>query len=386
MENLELTILMPSLNEAETIESCILKAKSFLEKNNINGEVLIADNGSTDGSKMIAENNGARVVEIQKKGYGAALIGGIDAAKGKYIIMGDADDSYDFVNLNLFVENLRKGFDLVMGNRFKGGIKPNAMPLLHKYLGNPVLSFLGRLFFKNSIGDYHCGLRGFNKSSIVSLNLQTTGMEFATEMVVKASLNQLKITEVPTTLSPDGRSKKPHLRTWRDGWRHLRFMLIYAPNWLFLYPGILLMLGGLLFGARLLIGPLFLGEIGLDVHSLIISQIGIIVGFQSVNFFIFSKTLAVKQGFLPITNRMRKLFTIFNLERGLSIGGILIFLGFVGILWMLLYWGASSFGTLNYEMGIRVMIPTSLFFALGAQTILSSFLLSQIGLETKSSP
>ena len=242
---LELSIVMPCLNEAETLEVCIKKAQNSLRENQLAGEVIIADNGSTDGSQAIAERLGARVVPVDRKGYGSALLGGIAAARGRFIIMGDADDSYEFTNLMPFVAKLREGFELVMGNRFKGGIKPGAMPPLHRYLGNPVLTGIGRLFFGCPAGDFHCGLRGFSKAAIDRLNLQTTGMEFASEMVVKGSLQGLRITEVPTTLSPDGRSRPPHLRSWRDGWRHLRFMLVYSPRWLFLYPGLLLMLVGL---------------------------------------------------------------------------------------------------------------------------------------------
>jgi glycosyltransferase involved in cell wall biosynthesis len=383
MENFELTILMPCLNEAETIGICISKAKNYLEQKRINGEILIADNGSTDGSTEIANNLGARVVEIKERGYGAALIGGIDAARGTYVIMGDADDSYDFENLDEFVDNLRKGYDLVMGNRFRGGVKPGAMPFLHQYLGNPILSFLGRTFFRNSIGDYHCGLRGFNKISIQKIDLKTTGMEFATEMVVKAAINHLKIIEVPTTLSPDGRTRKPHLRTWRDGWRHLRFMLMYAPNWLFLYPGILLMAICLVIGIRLLTGPIFVGGIGLDVHTLVVSQLGFIIGYQAVNYYVFSKIIAIKQGLIPDDDKVKHLFSIFNLERGLLIGFLLFIIGLVMFVLMIVNWGASSFGSINVEDGMRIIIPSSLFIAIGIQTILSSFLLSQIGLDTK---
>src|SRR5512144_1263253 len=252
---IELTIVMPCLNEAETLEKCIVKAKAYLERAKINGEIVIGDNGSTDGSQEIAHRCGARVVDVPRRGYGAALMGAIEAAKGKYVIMGDSDDSYDFGNLDLYVEQLRAGKDLVMGNRFKGGIQPGAMPFLHKYLGNPVLSFIGRLFFRSSIGDFHCGLRGFRRDLVSRLGLQTTGMEFASEMGVKSTRFGVKIAEVPTTLAPDGRSRPPHLRTWRDGWRHLRFLLIYSPRWLFVYPGIFLTALGALLLVWLFPGP-----------------------------------------------------------------------------------------------------------------------------------
>src|SRR6478736_3870626 len=270
---------MPCLNEAETVATCVRKAIGFLAESGISGEVLVADNGSTDGSQRLAADAGARVVPISDKGYGNALMGGIIAANGKYVIMGDADDSYDFTNLMPFVNELRKGADLVMGNRFRGGIAPGAMPPLHKYLGNPVLSFVGRLFFRSKIGDFHCGLRGFSRDSVMALNLQATGMEFASEMVVKATLAGQRVTEVPTTLSKDGRSRPPHLRSWRDGWRHLRFLLLYSPRWLFLFPGSLLMILGMLVGLWLLPGPRVVNGVTLDVHTLLYAAIAVIIGF-----------------------------------------------------------------------------------------------------------
>src|SRR6201997_4462303 len=260
---------MPCLNEAETVATCVRKAIGFLAESGISGEVLVADNGSTDGSQQLATDAGARVVPISDKGYGNALMGGIVAARGKYVIMGDADDSYDFTHLMPFVNELRKGSDLVMGNRFEGGIEPGAMPPLHKYLGNPVLSFVGRLFFRSKIGDFHCGLRGFRRDSAIALGLQATGMEFASEMVVKATLAKQKITEVPTTLKKDGRSRKPHLRSFRDGWRHLRFLLLFSPRWLFFYPGLVLLLLGLGFGAAVATGPLNIGGVNFDVDTLV---------------------------------------------------------------------------------------------------------------------
>ena len=295
---------MPCLNESETLETCIKKAKAYLNAHNIYGEVVIADNGSNDGSQEIAKEAGARVVNIPEKGYGSALRGGIAAAEGQYIIMGDADNSYNFTNLSPFVEKLRQGYDLVMGNRFKGGIKPGAMPPLHKYLGNPILTWIGKLFFSSSCSDFHCGLRGFRKDAIERLNLRTTGMEFASEMVVKASLYKLRIAEVPTTLSPDGRSRPPHLRSWRDGWRHLRFLLLYSPRWLFLYPGLLLMLIGLI--------STFLFISGTRIHTLLYSATAIIIGFQTVIFALFTKAFAVSEGLIPEDKRLRKLFRYFK--------------------------------------------------------------------------
>jgi glycosyltransferase involved in cell wall biosynthesis len=249
---LELSVVMPCLNEAETLAACIKKIQASLSQNHIKGEIIVADNGSTDGSQEIATKMGVRVIHVDEKGYGNALMGGIAAARGKFIIMGDADDSYDFTALMPFLDKLREGYDLVMGNRFKGGVQPGAMPFLHQYLGNPVLTFIGRLFFRSPCGDFHCGLRGFTREAILKMDLRTVGMEFASEMVVKATLHKMRIAEVPTTLSPDGRSRPPHLRSWRDGWRHLCFLLLYSPRWLFLYPGALLMLIGFATGLWLL--------------------------------------------------------------------------------------------------------------------------------------
>src|SRR2546425_12300097 len=306
--DLELSIVMPCLNEAETLGSCIAKARRSLETLGVAGEIIVADNGSTDGSQMLAAEAGARVISVQAKGYGSAIRGGIAAARGKYISVGDADDSYDFSNLGPFVTKLRDGYDLVMGNRFQGGIEPNAMPLLHKYLGNPVLTTTGRLLFRSPCSDFHCGLRGFRKAAIERLDLRTMGMEFASEMVVKATLYNLKIAEVPTTLSRDGRTRKPHLRSWRDGWRHLRFMLLYSPRWLFLYPGLLLMLIGAAAGARLLFGPLHFAGVTFDVHTLLYAAMSIVIGFQTIVFAVFTKVFATTQGLVPEDARLNKLF------------------------------------------------------------------------------
>lgn len=375
METLELSIIMPCLNEAETLATCIEKAQWYLQEYQIQGEVLIADNGSTDGSQDIAKRMGARLVNVTEKGYGSALMGGIVAAKGEFIIMADADDSYDFRSLNPFVEKLREGYDLVMGNRFKGGIKPNAMPFLHKYLGNPVLTWLGKLFFKSPCNDFHCGLRGFRKRAIMSLNLRTTGMEFASEMVVKATLNGLKITEVPTTLSPDGRSRKPHLRTWRDGWRHLRFLLLYSPRWLFLYPGFFLMIMGLISTIILLASP--------RVHSLLYSATAIIIGFQLVNFAVFTKIYAIQEGLLPNDKRVLKFKDLFSLEIGLIIGSILFIAGLITSIFALFQWEAVGFGPLNPVQTMRLVIPSVTAIALGLQIIFASFFLSVFQLKVK---
>jgi len=382
-ENLELTVVMPCLNEAETLATCIQKAQGYLLHSKVNGEVVIADNGSTDGSQEIARNLGARVVDVQEKGYGSALMGGIKAARGKYVIMADADDSYDFENLQPFVDELRQGHELVMGNRFRGGIKPKAMPPLHRYLGNPVLSGIGRLLFKSPCGDFHCGLRGFNRSSILKLDLQTTGMEFASEMVVKATLNKLKLAEVPTTLSPDGRSRPPHLRSWRDGWRHLRFLMIFSPRWLFLYPGALLMLFGSLLGLWLLPGPQLFEGVSLDVHTLLYASLAIVVGFQSIVFAVFTKVFAISEGLLPVDPRVPATLDVVTLEKGLIAGGILVLAGLLGSAFTLSTWGLHSFGPLQPSETMRTIIPSITSITLGVQIVFSSFFLSVLRLKRK---
>lgn len=379
----ELTILMPCLNEAETLEICIKKAKKALLQNKIDGEVLIADNGSTDGSQEIALKNDARVVNVKDKGYGNALKGGIEAAYGKYIIMGDADDSYDFENILPFVEKLREGFDLVMGNRFKGGIKKGAMPFLHRYLGNPVLSFIGKLFFNIKVNDFHCGLRGFTKEAAIKLQLKTTGMEFASELVVKAALHKMKITEVPTTLSPDGRSKPPHLRTWRDGWRHLRFLLLYSPKWLFFYPGIFLMLFGLILSVRLIIGPVIINKTIFDIHTLLYTSSLIIIGFQGIAFYLFSKVYTSITGLNPEQKNLTKLFNLLSLERGVVLGIILILLGVVFTILAFNDWRNQFFGDLNPQYVFRIVIPACTLFILGFQVIIYSFFISILQLSHK---
>ena len=380
---LELSILMPCLNEAETLEICIQKALRSLRELDIAGEVIIADNGSTDGSQDIATRMGARVVPVAAKGYGSALMGGIMAARGVYIIMGDADDSYNFSNLGFFVNKLREGFDLVMGNRFQGGIKPGAMPPLHKYLGNPVLTWVGRLFFASPVGDFHCGLRGFRRDSILKLDLQTTGMEFASEMVVKASVYKLRITEIPTVLSPDGRSRPPHLRTWRDGWRHLRFLLLYSPRWLFLYPGAALMIWGLIIVVWLLPGTQKIGSISFDVHTLLYGAIAIIIGFQAVTFAFFTKIFAISEKFLPEDPKLNKIFRYVTLETGLIVGVTLILIGIVGSFLSLTIWSETAFGSLDPSKTLRLVIPSLTCLTVGLQMVLSSFFLSVLGLKRR---
>ena len=295
----EVTILMPCLNEAETLAVCIRKAKAFLKENHVDGEILVADNGSSDGSQEIAKMAGARVLHVERKGYGSALISGCHAAAGKYVIMGDSDDSYDFYHLMPFMDKLREGYDLVMGNRFAGGIEDGAMPWLHRYIGNPVLSFVGRIFFQSSIKDFHCGLRGYNRESMMKLNLKTTGMEYASEMVVMAELNHLKITEVPTTLKKDGRSGAPHLRSFRDGWRHLKFLFMYAPNWLFLYPGIAMLAIGLIGSTLLIVGQISLFHVVFSIHTLLYCMFFLIIGFNIIIMFLFIKLYAYNHQFIP---------------------------------------------------------------------------------------
>lgn len=378
---MELSIIMPCLNEAETLETCIIKATKFIKENNIEGEVIVADNGSTDGSHEIALRNGARLIHVPEKGYGSALMGGSNAASGKYIIMGDSDDSYDFTNLMPYVEKLREGYDLVMGNRFKGGIMKGAMPFLHRYLGNPVLSFIGRLFFNIPIGDFHCGLRGYSKDAFMRMDLKTKGMEFASEMVVKASLGKMKITEVPTVLHPDGRSRPPHLRTWRDGWRHLRFLLIYSPRWLFLYPGILLMLFGLITSAMLVMGTVSFAGVVFDVHTLLYTSALVMIGFQFISFFVFSKVYAITNGLLPASPHFEKSFEYFNLERGLILGVFILLAGILLTVKAILSWKQMNFGDLDPTVILRQTIPAVLFLTIGTQSILYSFFLSVLGLK-----
>jgi len=369
----ELTILMPCLNEIETIATCVAKAASFLREHGIRGEVLVSDNGSTDGSIEAAVAAGARVVNAPIRGYGGALITGIESAAGKFIVMGDCDDSYDFYKLMPFVEALRSGADLVMGNRFKGGIKDGAMPFLHRYLGNPVLSFLGRLFFRSPIGDFHCGLRGFRKDAILGLNLRTTGMEFASEMVVKSSLAGLRVTEVPTTLGPDGRSRPPHLRTWRDGWRHLRFLLMYSPRWLFFYPGLACAGLGLFLVLALLRGPLeLLPGIVFDVHSIILGCLLVLVGTQAISFALLARRYAASRGMLPRRKawfpKALSLEAILVIALGLALGGI------AGVIHSISIWSQTGFGELAYASLVRILMISGTSLALSAQLVFNAFL------------
>lgn len=382
VESLELTILMPCLNEAETVEVCVRKAMGFLQRNGVSGEVVIADNGSTDGSQALATAAGARVVPIPEKGYGAALMGGVQAARGRYVIMGDSDDSYDFENLGDMLTALRRGDDLVMGNRFKGGIKPGAMPALHRWLGNPVLSFLGRLFFNIPVGDFHCGLRGFSRRSILALGLRSPGMEFASEMVVKARLWGLTITEVPTILSPDGRTRAPHLKTWRDGWRHLRFLLLHSPRWLFYYPGLLLLFGGLA-GAALLAGGAVqvTPDLRLDIHSLVVACFAVQIGVQFLLFGALSRQYAMSEGFLPPTLSFKGVMAALNLERVLQIALILLLGGIAGAIWAVIYWAGQGWGDIQYDLVLRVLIVSMTAIATAIQAGALAFFASVISLR-----
>ena len=374
---------MPCLNEAETLETCIRQAQCALAQSGIAGEVIIADNGSTDGSVDIAGRLGARVVKVQARGYGNALMGGIAAASGRFILMGDADDSYDFSHIPRFVEKLRAGADLVMGNRFRGGIRKNAMPPLHRYLGNPVLSGIGRIFFRSRVGDFYCGLRAFRKDAYQRMDLRTTGMEFATEMVVKASLFRMNIAEVPTTLAPDGRTRPPHLRTWRDGWRTLRFFLLYSPRWLFLYPGLALMLAGTLLGLWLLPAPRTIGAISFDVHTMLYAAVFVLLGFQASAFAVFTKLFAISEGLLPPDPLLDRLFGYITLEVGLLVGALLAAAGLALSVYAVGVWQARQFGHLNYSDTMRLVIPAALLLTVGAQTIFASFFLSVLGLRRR---
>jgi glycosyltransferase involved in cell wall biosynthesis len=349
----------------------------------IGGEIIVADNGSTDGSQRLAEELGARVVPISERGYGSALRGGIAAARGKFVIMGDSDDSYDFTQLGDFLAKLNEGYDLVMGNRFHGGIRPGAMPFLHRFLGNPVLSWLGRLFFGCPVGDFQCGLRGFRREAIDRLELQTTGMEFSTEMVVKATLFDLRVIEIPTMLSPDGRDRPPHLRTWRDGWRYLRFLLLYSPRWLFLYPGIALFALGVAISLWLLPGPRVIGSTTFDYHTLLFGAMLILIGFQSVNFAVFSKVFAITERLLPPDVRLNKLFRYVTLEVGLMIGATLVLAGIGTWIFGLNYWRSHHFGMLDPDRTLRIVIPGFVCLTLGIEIVLSSFFVSVLGMARR---
>jgi len=379
---LELSIVLPCLNEAETLAIVIDKANSYLARSGVRGEVIVADNGSTDGSQDIARAHGARVIDIPRKGYGAALMGGIEGALGKYVIMGDSDDSYDLANLDLFVEELRKGSQLVMGDRFKGGIAPGAMPPLHYYLGNPVLSWIGRVLFDSPIRDFHCGLRGFDREAILGLGLRTTGMEFASELVVKATLGGLRIGEVPTTLKKDGRSRPPHLRSWRDGWRHLRFLLVFSPKWLFLYPGLVAFALGVIGSLALLFGPFRIGAVGFDVSSQLYLLALAVVGYQGVLFWFLTKTYAQREGFvLPRSKMFSSLAQRVSVESAALVGALAFVAGLAIAVAQLVVWGAQGFGELDPTDTIRLAVPAVLFMILGAQTVMGGMFLGILAID-----
>jgi glycosyltransferase involved in cell wall biosynthesis len=378
---IELSIVLPCLNEAATLGECIGAAHAAFRALAITGEVIVADNGSSDGSVEIAERLGARVVRVPEKGYGAALLGGINAASGEFVIMGDADATYDFEAIGPFVEKLRAGHDLVMGNRFAGGIDEGAMPWLSRWIGNPILTGIGRLFFHSPVADFHCGLRGFRKASILALDLQTTGMEFASEIVVKATLTKLRIAEVPTTLSRGDEKRSSHLRPWRDGWRHLRFLLVYSPRWLFLYPGMLLMALGTAATLWLLPGPRVVGHVTFDIQTLLFACMTIAIGFQAVLFSILSKVFAWNQGLLPAGDRFKKLSPYLTLEVGLAVGGSSMLAGAAGAIYAFVRWSEVSFGALDVSTALRIVIPSLTALLLGAQTILASFFLSLLDIQ-----
>jgi glycosyl transferase family 2 len=377
----ELTILMPCLNEAATVGGCVAQARAFLERAGIAGEVLVADNGSEDGSAALARQAGARVVEVSERGYGAALAAGIDAARGRYVIMGDADASYDFRRLDAFVDKLRAGYPLVMGNRFLGGIRPGAMPALHRYLGNPLLSFLGRLFFRVGVRDFHCGLRGFERDAVRALDLKTPGMEFASELVVKAALAGWRIAEVPTTLDPDGRGRASHLRSWRDGWRHLRFLLLFSPRWLFLYPGLALLTLGTALTAVLYVRPLQVLGAGLDIHSMLYASAAALLGMQLCLFALFARVSAQGAGLLPRRPAVDRILSTLTLERGLLLGAGTMT---AGVLWSAAafwQWREAGFGPLDPRVVMRDTIPAAALMVAGMELALASFLLSVLRLK-----
>ncbi len=376
--------IMPCLNEERTIGKCVRKANDSIQRMGVEGEVLVVDNGSTDASVRIAVEAGARVVHQPVKGYGSALLAGIAASRGKVIVMGDADDSYDWSNIEPLVRSVLDGNDLAMGNRFQGEIKKGAMPFLHRYLGNPVLSFLGRLFFRVPIGDFHCGLRAFSRESILRLNLQTTGMEFASEMIVKSALNGLRISEVPVVLSPDGRGRPPHLRTWRDGWRHLRFLLLYSPRWLFLVPGLMLFLLGTIGMVILAQTTVKIGSFGLDIHTLAYAGAAVILGFQMMLFAVFTKLLGQRDGWLPRDTRLERFISASSLELGLVTGSMLFVAGILLTLGALGTWSAADFGSLEPRVTMRWVVPAVTAIALGGEIVLGSFFLEALRMRPSS--
>jgi glycosyltransferase involved in cell wall biosynthesis len=382
----EVSIVMPCLNEAETLAKCIVHAKAAIASGGLSAEIIVADNGSTDGSQHIAKELGARVVDVARKGYGSALIGGIDAAQGRFVVMGDADDSYDFEAIGPLIERLREGYDLVVGNRFLGGIEPGAMPWSHRWVGNPALTFISRVFFHAPVGDTHCGLRAFRKDAYVKMRLRATGMEFASEMVIKAALKGMRITEVPVVLRPDGRSRPPHLRTWRDGWRHLRFMLLFSPRWLFLYPGVALFVVGVLLSALLIPGPIHVAGVRLDIHTLLVAGFLALLGYQLVLFAVFTKIFAIRAGFHPPHPVLENVFRYVTLEVGLLAGALMVVVGLVALILAVASWGAVGFGNLDPSLTMREVIPAVVLLALGTQTVFASFFISILSIDTDAAP
>jgi glycosyltransferase involved in cell wall biosynthesis len=377
----EVSIVMPCLDEAETLAKCIGHAQSAVMKGGFAAEIIVADNGSTDGSQGIAREHGARLVDVPRKGYGSALIGGIDAAQGRFVVMGDADDSYDFEAIGPLIDKLREGYDLVVGNRFMGGIEPGAMPWSHRWVGNPALTLISRIFFHAPVGDTHCGLRAFTKDAYEKMRLRATGMEFASEMVIKAALKGMRITEVPVVLRPDGRSRPPHLRTWRDGWRHLRFMLLFSPRWLFLYPGLALFAIGVVLSALLVAGPLLVGGVRLDIHTLLVAGFLSLVGYQLVLFAVFTKIFAVRMGFHPPHPALQRLFRYVTLEVGLLAGALLVVAGIVALVAAAVSWQAVGFGNLDPSLTMREVIPAVVLLAIGTQTVFASFFISILSID-----
>jgi glycosyltransferase involved in cell wall biosynthesis len=382
-DELELSIVIPCLNEARTVGTCVRKARASLERLSIAGEVVVADDGSTDGSQAIAEELGARVVPVSERGYGSTLSVGIAAARGRYVIMGDADGTYDFGELGSLVEKLREGHDLVVGNRFRGTIHPGSMPFLHKYLGNPVLSFIGRRLFGTNCGDIYCGLRGFDREQILDLDIRATGMEFAVEMVVKATIKGLRIAEVPTTLSPDADKRKRHLRTWRDGWRTLRLLLLYSPRWLFLYPGLAFLVVGLVGMAWLIPGPRTVGGVSFDIRTLLYTELAIIVGLQAVYFFLTARWFGISEGLVPDEPRLRRIVGMLTPEVGFVAGLLLIACGLGLSVIAVAMWNEQGFGDLAYPEILRIVIPGSTLIVCGMQTVLLSLFLSMLGLRRR---
>ena len=386
LSTLEVSVVMPCLNEAQTLETCIRKAQKAIVEHGLAGEVIVADNGSTDDSPQIAERCGACLVPVPQKGYGAALLAGITAARGKYVIMGDSDDSYDFLQLFAFVEKLRQGQDLVMGCRFpRGGgmILPGAMPWLHRWLGNPALTAIGRIFFKVPVSDFYCGYRAFRRDALDWKSFRTTGMEFAYEMLVKSTFHQLKISEIPITLHKDGRMRRSHLRSWRDGWRTLRFMLLYSPRWLFLIPGLVLFFLGAISGGILLTGPVTVGSVQFAGNTLLVSSMVLLIGFQLVSFAMFAKIFAISEGLLPEDPRIEKICQVITLEVGIASGALLSLAGLGLLVWGVLFWRNHDFGMLSYADTLRLVIPGVTALTLGMGVIFSSFFISILGLRRK---